>query len=275
VGQRYNQPPGWPPAPAGFTPPPGWRPDPSWPPPPAGWPVWLDDDPPTQTWVGPAVPAAPAPVPPYPGPGRGRPGAGGTSRWAVAALVLGLLAVIPAAVVTAVIALHRTRRRRQRGAGLALASLALSAGWAVLFAAVLTVNSHVATRQSAGGPITKPGDLGVFALTTGDCFDNPAQSANITSVTALPCTQPHDAQVYAAFRLSGADDQFPGQAAVDKLAGTGCNARAGRLDQARVTAAMTTRYLDPVPDGWAQGDRTIDCLIVSPAPTLTSSVLRM
>jgi hypothetical protein len=81
--------------------------------------------------------------------------------------------------------------------------------------------------------------------------------------------------VYAAFTLSGGDDSFPGQAAADKLANAGCTTRTGRLDQAKVTAAaMTTRYLDPEPDGWEQGDRGVDCLMVSPAPDVTSSVLR-
>jgi hypothetical protein len=31
---RFNPPPGWPPAPAGWVAPPGWQPDPSWPEPP-------------------------------------------------------------------------------------------------------------------------------------------------------------------------------------------------------------------------------------------------
>lgn len=38
---RFNPPPGWPPAPAGWTPPAGWHPDPSWPRPPDGWPLWV------------------------------------------------------------------------------------------------------------------------------------------------------------------------------------------------------------------------------------------
>jgi hypothetical protein len=38
---ELNPPPGWPPAPPGWTPPKGWRPDPSWPEPPAGWLLWL------------------------------------------------------------------------------------------------------------------------------------------------------------------------------------------------------------------------------------------
>jgi hypothetical protein len=47
---QFSPPPGWPPAPAGWTPPPGWQPDPSWPPPPPGWQLWVDAP-------------APAPVP--------------------------------------------------------------------------------------------------------------------------------------------------------------------------------------------------------------------
>jgi hypothetical protein len=42
---RFNPPPGWPPAPAGWMAPPGWQPDPSWPAPPPGWPLWVADRP--------------------------------------------------------------------------------------------------------------------------------------------------------------------------------------------------------------------------------------
>ncbi len=40
---RYNPPPTWPAAPAGWAPEPGWKPDPAWGPPPAGWPLWVDE----------------------------------------------------------------------------------------------------------------------------------------------------------------------------------------------------------------------------------------
>lgn len=42
---RFNPPPGWPPAPAGWVAPPGWQPDPSWPEPPPGWQLWVADRP--------------------------------------------------------------------------------------------------------------------------------------------------------------------------------------------------------------------------------------
>lgn len=42
---RFNPPPGWPAAPAGWVAPPGWQPDPSWPEPPPGWHLWVEDRP--------------------------------------------------------------------------------------------------------------------------------------------------------------------------------------------------------------------------------------
>jgi hypothetical protein len=38
---RFNPPPGWPPAPPGWTPPPGWLPPPNLPPAPPGWRFWV------------------------------------------------------------------------------------------------------------------------------------------------------------------------------------------------------------------------------------------
>ena len=44
---RFNRPPGWPPAPAGWVAPPGWQPDSSWPEPPPGWQLWVEERPAT------------------------------------------------------------------------------------------------------------------------------------------------------------------------------------------------------------------------------------
>lgn len=84
---RFNPPPGWPPAPAGWTPPPGWSPDPSWPSPPPGWQLWVDDGQPTDgTPAGSsedvsrfskpdAQSAQTSVMPTYQGPGAPQPGA--------------------------------------------------------------------------------------------------------------------------------------------------------------------------------------------------------
>jgi Septum formation/Domain of unknown function (DUF4190) len=290
VGLRYNPPPGWPPPPRGFTPKPGWQPDPSWPPPPPGWQLWVnDDEPPAQAWGGQAPPAqdwagqAPTQGPgtapgwaaePMPG-GRGnrRSGAGSTSGWAVASFILGIFAVVPLSVIFGFVGLQKIRRLGQRGKGLAIAGLILSLIWVGVFVAATALSNGTATRQSATGKITHRGDLGVFALATGDCFDNPANTQDIESVTAIPCTQAHDSQVFAKFDLSGDDSAYPAAGALNKMADTGCNSRTGSIDKPKTNAAMTIRVLFPEQDAWADGQRTVSCLIVNPKPTLTTSLL--
>ena len=248
MGLRYNPPPTWPPPPPGFTPKRGWQPDPAWPPPPAGWPFWVDDD----------EPAA--------GPDR-------PSRWALASFILGIFAVVPLSVIFSLVGLARIRRLGQRGRGLAMAGLILSLGWIAVFAAVGLAGHGRATPPSAADQITHPVDLGVFALATGDCFDNPAGSRDIGTVTAIPCTRPHDAQVFAKFDLRGGDSSYPAAAVLNKLADDGCNSRTGRIDRARTTGAMTIRVLFPAEDAWAGGQRTVCCLIVNRQPTLKTSLL--
>jgi hypothetical protein len=255
---RYNPPPGWPPPPPGFSPGPGWEPDPSWPPPPPGWPLWVDDD------------AAPARH--RAGPARGDTSQrGDTSRWAIASLILGILAVIPLSVIFAFLGLSRIRRSGQRGRGLAVAGLVLSAIWLVVIIAASVLGGGA--TPSAGGKITHRGSLNVFALTTGDCFDNPATTSDIQDVTAIPCGQAHDAQVFAKFSLSGSDSRYPAQATLNRRADDGCNSRTGSIDKSAVTGAMTIHVLFPEQDAWAGGQRTVSCLIVTPKPTLKSSLL--
>jgi hypothetical protein len=297
VGLRYNPPPGWPPPPPGFTPKPGWQPDPAWGPPPPGWQLWVNDDEQpapawagqagaTQAWTGPPPPppgAAPG-LPPGPAPGwaaeptsggRGsRRASGNTSGWAVASLVLGIFALIPFSVAFGVIALRKIRQLGQGGRPLAIAGLVLSAVWVAIFVIVGVTNNSTATRQSSTGQITHRGDLGVFALATGDCFDNPTDTQDIESVTAIPCTQAHDSQVFAKFNLSGDDDAYPASGALNKMADNGCNARTGSIDKAKTTADMDIRVLFPEQDAWADGQRTVSCLIVNSAPTVTSSLLK-
>jgi Septum formation/Domain of unknown function (DUF4190) len=181
--------------------------------------------------------------------------------------------VVPLSVIFGFVGLQRIRRLGQRGQGLAIAGLILSLAWAGVFVAVGAVSNGTATRQSSTGPITHRGDLSVFALATGDCFDNPAGTRDIDSVTAIPCTQPHDSQVFAKFHLHGDNAAYPAPDALSKMADAGCNSRTGSIDKPKTTAGMTIRVLFPAQDAWAGGQRTVSCLIVSPKPTLTTSLL--
>ena len=205
MGLRFNPPPGWPPAPEGFTPIPGWQPDPSWPPPPAGWQLWVSEDQPPAGLSQAADPGQEA-APPLPASNLGRPygsagtpyatpydvasqppRAGPTSGWAIASFVLGLLSMVVLSAIFALIALKKIKRLGLRGRGLAIAGLALSGFWVlVLVVAIVAANLGKATRSATTGVITHRGHMNAFSLRVGDCFDNPAGAHTVDMVTAIP-----------------------------------------------------------------------------------------
>jgi hypothetical protein len=263
---RFNPPPGWPPPPADFIPPPGWRPDPSWPPPPPGWRLWVDDQP---------IPGAqPWPAAPPPGYGPSQPPAKAkTSGWAIASFVLGLLTIVLLSVIFGIVALQRIKRLGQRGRGLAIAGLALSGTWVVAGILVLVLVNLSSATRSPTGEITHGGHLSVFSLSVGDCFNNPPGATHLGSVAAIPCSQAHNAQVFAKFNLSGSILSYPGNAAVTRLATNGCNARLGVLDKSKITDSMTIRFLVPLQETWLADKHAVTCMIVNSAANITSSVL--
>lgn len=251
--------------PEGFVPPPGWQPDPSWPPPPAGWQLWIPEG------TGGLPGAGPGQYGPYRLPAKP-----GTNGFAVASLVLGILGLFTISAILGIIfgciALVRIRRVPQKGKGLAISGIALSCVW--LAALVTLIAAGVlagGAQRTAGGQVGKRGSMDIFALRLADCFNNPG-AHSISSVTAIPCTQPHDAQVFAQFNATGSG--YPGSTALTRLATAGCNARiGGNVDRSKITATMDIRFIFPLPASWQAGHRRISCLIVDPNPDLTSSLL--
>src|SRR5262249_16480570 len=61
----------------------------------------------------------------------------------------------------------------------------------------------------------------VFQLKLGDCFTG-AASGNVSDVTTVACSQPHDAEVYSVFTYPNAPSDYPGDDAVKSTAETGC-----------------------------------------------------
>lgn len=93
-------------------------------------------------------------------------------------------------------------------------------GAAVLVLALAASCSDESTQDNSTrneeGDITEGGDVGVFALEVGDCFDQPP-SGDVTEVAAIPCTESHDLEVIAKFDMEGdGDAPYPGDAAVQE-----------------------------------------------------------
>ena len=109
----------------------------------------------------------------------------------------------------------------------------------------------------------------VFRLGVGDCVNS--GPGGISSPTVVPCSQPHDAEVYARFALAG--HGWPGSAAIGTQARQGCNARlGGYLNPQLATAVLAESYVFPDQGAWNAGERTIICEIRSTAGKLTGSV---
>jgi Domain of unknown function (DUF4190)/Septum formation len=232
-----------------------------------------------------------------------------TNGFAIAAFVLGMIGGTILSLTLAIVALRQIRETGQRGKGLAITGLVFSVIWgAVLVGYLFVYNpgpsvqrpasagsspssslssspaaspsaSHSGSSGSAGshshsGSTTQTAN--VFVLRTGQCFQNPPSSQSvlgITSVTVVPCTTPHNAQVVAEFPATGTS--YPGTTVLRSQADKGCHARlSGQVVNSKITDTMTLRYLYPLVTSWASGHRTISCLVVDAKPDLKSSLLR-
>jgi hypothetical protein len=292
VGLRFNPPPGWQ-VPPDFVPGPGWQPDPSWPPAPPGWSMWVSDDA-TPGAAGGQFGYQQGPAPgdyqqpqdafgqqqyPYQQyqayPYGAQPPKPGTNGLAIASFILGLIGdPLLLGVIFGIIALVQIRRRQQGGRGFAIAGLALSAVWIVVVIAVI-VGGGLSVSTNHSGGASRPGQVNIFSLRVGDCFQNPPPSQTalgVTDVSVVSCTTPHNAQAFAQFDAT--DSSYPGSPALIKESQHGCQTRIkGNLDKSKLTSTMSLRFLFPEAQSWANGRRTITCLVVDSTKDLTSSLL--
>lgn len=121
--------------------------------------------------------------------------------------------------------------------------------------------SDQTTRDDAG-VIVEGGDLGVFSATTGDCVNVP-DGDQISQFEGVACTEPHDAQVYAAFDIPG--DVFPGLESIRASADEGCAERWEPFFEIEYAASeyFFTR-VTPTMESWNKiDDREVLCLVTS------------
>ncbi len=109
----------------------------------------------------------------------------------------------------------------------------------------------------------------VFNLRAGDCFNS--SSHNGIGTSALLCSSPHEAEVFATFSATGS--HWPGTAALRTQAQTGCQARLGSyMNPALAVNALDQEYFYPDKVAWAAGVRTVICDVTSLSGPITGSV---
>jgi hypothetical protein len=113
----------------------------------------------------------------------------------------------------------------------------------------------------------------VVELEVGACVndaDTPL-SADIADVPQVPCTEPHDSELYAVIPV--AEGSYPGadelisegqDACQDEFSGfVGIDFRSSQLD---------FYFYYPTPSSWSAGDRVIYCMVFDPGLTVVGSL---
>ena len=149
-------------------------------------------------------------------------------------------------------------------------------GWLVTVGVVLVV---IAVAAAAGAlAVTTHGfrpktvvtyrPAAVFSLRAGECINS---SSNGLSVTVLSCATPHQAEVFATFRL--ARSSWPGTAAVQQQASSGCaNRLAGYVNPDLLNAGLAQEFVYPDQQAWQAGVRTVVCEVSAASGPLSGSV---
>ena len=186
------------------------------------------------------------------------------SKLAIVAMITGILALVPIAVLCAIGALIGISRTGRRGHGMAMAGLVASAAWVIAGVAVGTV--AVLTHGFKKPVTVKYRESAVFKLQEGDCVNMP----NGQLVTILPCDTPHEAEVFATFTLPGT--AWPGTAAVRQRASSGCETRLTGYINPQLAISLASSYVFPNKVAWTAGTRTVICEVRAANGQLTGSV---
>ena len=125
--------------------------------------------------------------------------------------------------------------------------------------------SNTVDRNEAGDIISE-GELDAFAVRVGDCFNDSqeildAENTIIQEVPGLPCSEPHDNEVYAVFDLSL--ETFPGNDSMSDLAMEECQKQfESFVGNSYGGSILDILVMSPTQESWSRmGDREVTCSI--------------
>ena len=181
-----------------------------------------------------------------------------TNGFAIPALVFGLIPVLPLGIVFGFVALRQIKRSGQAGRGMAIAGIVLSGVWGIVIALVIATIVLTEATRSASGEISGRGDISVEDLRLGDCLNNLEEGTQL-SVPAVPCAEPHEAQVYAVTDLE--PGPYPGDEMITAETERRClDLMKTDFPDAFADESVQVFFFHPTSASWAQGDQEIVCV---------------
>ena len=126
-------------------------------------------------------------------------------------------------------------------------------------------------ERDEAGKVQTAGDMSVYQLRAGDCFnggervaEETGQERTVKRVTAVPCDQAHDNEVFAVFEHpAAAEARFPGEEAVNQVAQDGCLERfQPYVGQPYDGSELKVAVIAPGEQSWQEeDDRVIACIL--------------
>jgi hypothetical protein len=137
-------------------------------------------------------------------------------------------------------------------------------GWVIVAVLVFgggIVGAIVSATRAPTGEISKGGDLSATELRIGDCFDLKDPTADeIGDVTALPCTELHQYEIFFVGSMSQAERIYPSQEELETYIQDHCRPTfytyVGKIFAESELDIFT---LFPTNESWGDGDRAVSC----------------
>ena len=146
----------------------------------------------------------------------------------------------------------------------------------IVWAVVSAVGNH--PDRDASGAFIESGRLSVNDLRMGDCFQQPGDPTVQTEagfVDAVPCAQPHDAEVFAEESLPEPEGaEYPGEEAAFTAGADAClDDFEGFIGIPLANSVHDVFLFIPSEDTWPAGDRRVVCAVYDPeGAALTGSL---
>jgi hypothetical protein len=134
-----------------------------------------------------------------------------------------------------------------------------------VFAGFGLFSSFNDASRDDSGEIVAAGELDVLTLQVGDCFDDPADLDDVVfEVAALPCSEPHDNEVYSVLSVVGTfGDAFPGDVALEEHSYEVCQGEpfGSYVGTDYLDSSLEVFTFTPSEESWDMGDRDVVCAL--------------
>lgn len=117
-------------------------------------------------------------------------------------------------------------------------------------------------RDEETNQVVEEGTESVFDMQVGDCLNEPGAEDQITDVTIVPCSEPHDYEYYFEGDVSDLGEEWPGEDAIGEAGDEVCyGAFEDFIGTPYEESEIYYQFYWPSEQGWEQGDHVINCLV--------------